>query len=53
MEERIYDITITLEDGNVEEVTIVTLPKFLHSTIDCIEAEYDNVTMIDIEEVPV
>lgn len=56
MEERIYNITITLEDGNVEEVTVVTLPKFLHSTLDCLESEYEcDVTfdIVEVEEVPV
>lgn len=55
MEERIYDITITSENG-VEEVTIVTLPQFLHSTLDCLESEYEgDVTfdIVEVEEVPV
>ena len=55
MEEKVYNVTFTFENGSVEVATVVCLPQFLDSTIDdCIAEEFDDeVTTIDIEEVPV
>jgi hypothetical protein len=53
MEEKVYNVTFTFENGSVEVATVVCLPQFLNSTIDdCIAEEFDeDPSVIDIEEI--